>query len=112
MTSTNEDMPVTDDMRLEAFENEIERGVLSPLADPVVEEIYKDETVAGLAAESFISAVLAECGEKFGTVIELTPQKRQTKLGNRGCCIDVFAKSDTGRIAAQEVQLYRCEATD
>jgi hypothetical protein len=90
----------------EEFENEIAMEVMSPLADPVVEEIYKDEEVAGFAAESFISAVLAECGEKFGTVIELTPQKRQTRLGKRGCYIDVFAKSDTGRIAAQEVQLY------
>jgi hypothetical protein len=39
-------------------------------------------------------------------VIELTPQKRETRLGKRGCYIDVFAKSDTGGIAAQEVQLY------
>jgi hypothetical protein len=80
--------------------------VMSPLADPVVEEIYKDEHVAGLAAGSFIGAVLSECGEVFGTVVELTPQKRQTRLGNRGCYIDVLAKSDTNRIAAQEVQLY------
>jgi hypothetical protein len=79
---------------------------MSPLADPVVEEIYKDESVAGLAAESFISAVLAECGEKFGTLIELTPQKRLTQLGRRGCYIDVLAKSDVGNIAAQEFQLY------
>ncbi|MDR1247057.1 MAG: PD-(D/E)XK nuclease family transposase [Clostridiales Family XIII bacterium] len=99
-------MSVVNDMYSEEFESEIEIGVLSPLADPVVEEIYKDEEVAGLAAESFISAVLAECGEKFGNVIELTPQKRQTQLGNRSCYIDVFAKSDTGRIATQEVQLY------
>ncbi|MDR1508515.1 MAG: Rpn family recombination-promoting nuclease/putative transposase [Synergistaceae bacterium] len=84
----------------------IDADVMSPLADPVVEEIYKDESVAGLAAESFIGAVLSECGEVFGTVVELTPQKRQTRLGNRGCYIDVLAKSDTNRIAAQEVQLY------
>jgi hypothetical protein len=84
----------------------IDIGVMSPLADPVVEEIYKDESVAGLAAGSFIGAVLSECGEAFGTVVELTPQKRQTRLGSRGCYIDVFAKSDTNRIAAQEVQLY------
>ncbi|MDR1580840.1 MAG: hypothetical protein LBS35_10830 [Synergistaceae bacterium] len=84
----------------------IDIGVMSPLADPVVEEIYKDESVAGLAAESFIGAVLAECDEAFGTVVELTPRKRQTRLGNRGCYIDVFARSDANRIAAQEVQLY------
>jgi hypothetical protein len=84
----------------------IETGVMSPLADPVVEEIYKDVTVAGLAAESFISAVLDECGEEFGSVVELTPQKKQTRLGSRGCYIDVYAKSDTGGIAVQEVQLY------
>jgi hypothetical protein len=28
----------------------IEADVMSPLADPVVEEIHKDENVAGLAA--------------------------------------------------------------
>jgi hypothetical protein len=39
-------MSVTDDMYPEEFETEIEMGVLSPLADPVVEEIYKDEGVA------------------------------------------------------------------
>jgi hypothetical protein len=86
--------------------NAIITGALSPLADPVVEEIYKDESVAGLAAGSFIGAVLAECGEKFGTVVELTPQKRFTQLGRRGCFIDVLARSDTGSVAAQEIQLY------
>jgi hypothetical protein len=84
----------------------IEVEVLSPLADPVAAEIYKDESVAGLAAGSFISAVLAECGEVFGTVVGLTPQKRYTQLGNRGCYIDVLARSDTNRLAAQEIQLY------
>jgi hypothetical protein len=81
-------------------------GVMSPLADPVVEGIYKDKASAGLAAESFIDAVLSECGEKFGTVVKLTPQKRHTQLGSRGCFIDVVARSDTNKIAAQEVQLY------
>jgi hypothetical protein len=84
----------------------IDIGVMSPLADPVVEEIYKDASVAGLAAGSFIGAVLSECGEAFGTVVELTPQKRQTQVGSRGCYIDVWARSDANRIAAQEVQLY------
>jgi hypothetical protein len=81
-------------------------GAMSPLADPVVAEIYKDENVAGLAAGSFINAVLSECGEAFGTVVELTPQKRQTQLGSRGCYIDVFARGDANRIAMQEIQLY------
>jgi hypothetical protein len=90
----------------ESFAKKIDIDVMSPLADPVVEEIYKDESVAGLAAGSFINAVLSECGEMFGIVVELTPQKRQTRLGNRGCYIDVWAKSDTNRIVAQEVQLY------
>jgi hypothetical protein len=81
-------------------------GVMSPLADPVVEEMYKDVNVAGLAAGSFINAVLSECGEVFGTVVELTPQKRQTQLGSRGCYIDVFARSAANRIAAQEILLY------
>jgi hypothetical protein len=94
------------DARPNEFGDKTETEALSPLADPVVEEIYKDESVAGLAAGSFISAVLAECGEKFGTIVELTPQKRQTRLGSRSCYIDVLAKSSTGKLAAQEVQLY------
>jgi hypothetical protein len=49
----------------------IDIDLMSPLADPVVEEIYKDESVAGLAAESFIGAVLSECGETFGAVLEV-----------------------------------------
>jgi hypothetical protein len=92
--------------RWEGLTKKADVGVMSPLADPVVEEIYKDENVAGLAAGSFIGAVLAECGEVFGTIVELTPQKRQTQLGSRGCYIDVLARSDTHRIAAQEIQLY------
>jgi hypothetical protein len=90
---------------LEDLAKKAATGAMSPLADPVVEAIYKDEAAAGLAAESFIDAVLSECGETFGTVVELTPQKRHTQLGSRGCFIDVVARSDANRIAAQEVQL-------
>jgi hypothetical protein len=97
---------MADENRSGSLGESIEIGVMSPLADPVVEEIYKDVTVAGLAAGSFINAVLSECGERFGTVVELTPQKRQTRLGNRGCCIDVLARSDINKVALQEVQLY------
>jgi hypothetical protein len=71
----------------------IDIDVMSPLADPVVEEIYMDESAAGLAAGSFIGAVLSECGEAFGSVVELTPRKRQTQLGSRGCYIDVLVRS-------------------
>jgi hypothetical protein len=84
----------------------IDIGVMSPLADPVVEAIYRDESVAGLAVRSFIGAVLSECGEAFGRVVEVTPRKRQARLGSRGCYIDVLVRSDANRIAAQEVQLY------
>ena len=82
-----------DDTKYVNLGENISIGILSPLADPVVEEIYKDEVVAGLAAESLIGAVLAECGERFGKVIELTPQKKESQLGNRSCYIDVFAKA-------------------
>jgi hypothetical protein len=80
--------------------------VMSPLADPVVAKIYQNEIVAGLAAQSFIGAVLSECGEIFGNVVSLTPQMRLKQPGNRGFHVDVVARSDTGRIALQEVQLY------
>jgi hypothetical protein len=59
-------------------------AVMSPLADPIVEKIYKDVITAGLAAGSFIRAVLAECGEKFGNVIKLRSQNRLKQQGHRG----------------------------
>jgi hypothetical protein len=59
--------------------------MMSPLADPVVEEIYKDEHVAGLAAGSFIGAVLSECGEVFGTeVYAMEPRIKEFVEGDAG----------------------------
>jgi len=84
----------------------IASGAMSPLANPVVEEIFKSEATGGLAAGSFIGAVLAECGETFGTIVKLSPEYRQSQLGNRRSIVDVRAESDTGRIASEEVQLY------
>jgi hypothetical protein len=72
---------------------------MSPLADPVADELFKNEQVAGLAAKSFINAVIAPSKEKFGNIASLTVQQYVSKLFKRGCRIDVVAKSDSGKIA-------------
>jgi predicted transposase/invertase (TIGR01784 family) len=79
---------------------------MSPLADPVVDELFKNRQVAGLAASSLINAVLAPCGEKFGDVTSLTVQQYVSRLSRRGCRIDIVARNDAGEIAIFEVQLY------
>ncbi|MDR1083712.1 MAG: hypothetical protein LBP22_02365 [Deltaproteobacteria bacterium] len=85
----------------------LKTDVMSTPADPIVEKIYKDVTTAGrLAVGSFISAVLAECGEKFGNVTKLRPETRLKPQENQGCIVDVSARSDTNRINFQEFQLY------
>jgi hypothetical protein len=81
-------------------------GVMSPLADPIVAEIFKDETIGGLAAESFINAVLSEGGEVFGEVTKLVAQRPEKALGQRGCIIDVYAVSNLNNKAIIEAQLY------
>jgi hypothetical protein len=84
---------------------------IKPLADPVVSYIYSDAEHAGLAARSFIQAVIGRCNEKFGNVISVTPQKlEQSDVEHRAYRVDVQAKSDENQYANQEVQLYIDEA--
>jgi hypothetical protein len=71
---------MADEDRSSGLTKKIEISAMSPLADPVVEKIYKDENVAGLAAESFIDAVLSECGEALGTVFVYDKGPRDVAL--------------------------------
>ncbi|MDR1109623.1 MAG: Rpn family recombination-promoting nuclease/putative transposase, partial [Deltaproteobacteria bacterium] len=86
--------------------NQIERGLLSPLADPVVTELYKNLEVGGKAAQDFISAVLNEGGLEFGKIVRLSPQKKLSHIDSRSFYIDVYAESDAGIAVIYEVQLY------
>jgi hypothetical protein len=49
------------------------QDAISPLADPVVGEIFDGVENAEFAAETLISSILAEDGVKIGKVIALTP---------------------------------------
>jgi hypothetical protein len=84
---------------------------IKPLADPVISYIYSDAEHAGLAAKSFIQAVVGKCGETFGNVVSVTPQKfEQGDIEHRTYRVDIQAKSDTNKYANQEVQLSLDEA--
>ncbi|MDR1308663.1 MAG: hypothetical protein LBL95_01995, partial [Deltaproteobacteria bacterium] len=67
----------------EETRDQIERGLLSPLADPVVTELYKNLEVGGKAAQDFISAVLNEGGLEFGKIVRLSPQKKLSHIDSR-----------------------------
>jgi hypothetical protein len=47
---------------------------MSPLADPVVGEIFSGMEQAGLAAESLVGSILSEGGYTLGKVIDVVPQ--------------------------------------
>ncbi|MDR1109801.1 MAG: Rpn family recombination-promoting nuclease/putative transposase [Deltaproteobacteria bacterium] len=90
----------------EETRDQIERDLLSPLADPVVTELYKNLEVGGKAAQDFISAVLGECGLEFGKIVRLSPQRKLSHVDSRSFYVDVYAESDAGVTVIYEVQLY------
>ena len=58
---------------------------LKPLADPVVEAIFTNEDVAGLAAQSLVNAVLEIDGDPpMGKITRLTAQKTVSNILHRG----------------------------
>jgi hypothetical protein len=61
---------------------------ISPLSDPMVGAIFANAEVAGIAAQSLISAITAEDNVHIGNIIEATPK--------RGCRMNVVAKTDSG----------------
>ena len=79
---------------------------LSPLADPVVSAIYANAEVAGLAIESFISAVLESNGEALiGKVKTVTPQRTHGAANGRGCRLDIESETDANERTITEVQI-------
>jgi len=86
--------------------------VMSPLADPVVNTIFSNEKVAGLAAESLIRVILEAEGEnrKVGKVIKVTPQRAYSTSGQRGSRIDIEVLTDSNEIAIVEIQINSDES--
>ena len=59
------------------------KGAMSPLADPVISAIFANETVAGLAAESLVTAIL-ETDNSKNEVISMTPELQTYAEKNPG----------------------------
>ena len=84
---------------------------LSPLADPVVSAIFANAQVSGLAAESFIRAILESDddesnGKLNGKIISVTPQSSFSDPINRGCRVDVFVETDSNERIIIEINIY------
>ena len=63
---------------------------LTPLADPVIEAIFTNEDVAGLAAQSLVNAVLEIDGDPLmGKITRLTAQKTVANILHRGYRLDI-----------------------
>jgi hypothetical protein len=79
---------------------------MSPLADPVVNTIFANAELAGLAAYSLINAILQSDGSALtGTVVRVTPQQTHSFPYGRGCRVDVEVLTDTNELIIFEVQL-------
>ena len=80
---------------------------LSPLADPVVNAIFANAEVSGLAAESFIRAVFESDDNKLnGKVISVIPQNSFSDPHNRGCRVDVYVETDKNEKIIFEINIY------
>ena len=78
---------------------------LKPLADPVVEAIFTNEEVAGLAAQSLVNAVLEIDGDPLmGKITRLTAQKTVSNILHRGYRLDIVGVSEN-ELSDIEIQL-------
>ena len=78
---------------------------LKPLADPVVEAMFTNEDVAGLAAQSLVNAVLEIDGDPpIGKIVRLTTQKTVSNVLSRGYRLDIEGISEK-ELTDTEVQL-------
>ena len=80
---------------------------LSPLADPVVNAVFANEEVAGLAAESLIGAVM-ETDEEAATIdkiISVTPQRSRIDPMYRGCRVDIETVTQSNDRIIFEIQI-------
>lgn len=81
---------------------------MKPFADPVMEAIFVDKDVAGLAARSFINAVLAESNDPLiGEITLLTPQKTMADPLGRGYRFDIEARVNDREFVDIEIQFSK-----
>ena len=93
-------------------DEDLRKLILKPLADPVVEAIFANEDVAGLAAQSLVNAVLEMDGDPpMGEIIRLTAQKTSTNLFSRSFRLDIEGLAN-GELCDIEVQLNSMRMTD
>jgi hypothetical protein len=81
------------------------RRAPSPIADPMVEAMFASAEGAGLAAQSLFGGRFAEDGEPFGTVVWMKTQDAFTLPGERGCRVDITARTDRDEVVLGEVQV-------
>jgi len=86
-------------------DEELLKLALKPLADPVIEAIFTNEDVAGLAAQSLVNAVLEIDGDQpMGKIIRLTTQKTISNVLHRGYRLDIEGLSGE-ELSDTEIQL-------
>ena len=86
-------------------EEELLKLALKPLADPVVEAMFTNEDVAGLAAQSLVNAVLEIDGDPLmGKITRLTTQKTVSNILSRGYRLDIEGLSEN-ELSDIEIQL-------
>jgi len=86
-------------------DEELRKLALKPLADPVIEAMFANEDVAGLAAQSLVNAVLEIDGDPtMGKVIRLSTQKTAPNILYRGYRLDIECLSEK-ELSDTEVQL-------
>ncbi|MDR3239606.1 MAG: Rpn family recombination-promoting nuclease/putative transposase [Clostridiales bacterium] len=78
---------------------------LKPFADPVMEAVFANKDVAGLAARSLINAVLDDSADPIiGEITQLTPQKTMPNVLGRGYRFDIEARISNKELADIEIQ--------
>jgi len=76
-------------------DEELLKLALKPLADPVIEAMFTNELVAGLAIQSLVNAVLEIDGDPpMGKIIRLTTQKTISNILHRGYRLDIESISE------------------
>lgn len=95
-----------DELELNPGDKKTMDVVPTPLSDPVLEAIFQDANVSGLAVWSLINATLLDSGDKpISEILSVTPQKVHPTTGGRGYRLDVEALTVEGEIVILEIQI-------
>ena len=86
-------------------DEELLKLTLKPLADPVIEAMFTNEHVAGLAAQSLVNAVLEiDSDPPMGKITRLTTQKTASNILGRGYRLDIEGLSEN-ELSDIEIQI-------